>query len=170
MFHLHKRYSDFIFVEDLQVKARLCSLLRSRRTIDVFPNISGIVESPCTTLDSIPNLSSGRRSRLSTCERIDSGLKLSELTLYEAGLSEAGAEECGVQSDEDPGALLEGDGGEEDTAPEEDLQDGDETHGGIVVFFYELADEVSGWVGFVGWLSTWGCGGSGDLRGLEGGN
>jgi len=125
------------------------------------------VEGSGSTLDTLPNLSCNGRSRLSTNERINSGLELSELALNEAGLSESCAEEGSVDSDQDPGALAEGHSGEEETAPEEDFEDSNKSHGGIIVFLDELANHVSSGVVLVGWLSTWGGSWCGNLRRLE---
>ena len=125
------------------------------------------MEGSGTTLDTFPNLSCSRGGRLSTNERIDSGLKLSKLALNKAGLSESCAEEGSVDSDQDPGALSKGDGGEEKTTPEKDLENGNEAHGSIIVFLDKLANQISSGIVLVSWLSTWGGGWGGDLRRLE---
>jgi len=103
---------------------------------------------------------------------IDSRLQLTERALNEARLSESCAEEGGVDGDQDPRTLLEGDGGEEDTAPEKDLEDSNKTHGGVIVFLDELANHVSVWAGLGGWLGGWAgtWGGSNWLAGLDGWN
>ena len=65
---------------------------------------------------------------MSTNKAVDSCLELSELSLDEAALGESGTEESGVDGDQDPGTFAEGNGGEQETAPEEDFKDGNETH------------------------------------------
>lgn len=109
---------------------------------------------------------------LGTDQAVDSSLELLELTLHEAALGEARAEEGSVDGDQDPRASLEGDGGEKETAPEEDLKDGYETHGGVIVFLDELANGVGGCVGLCGGLGGGGCscGGGDTLRWLESGD
>ena len=105
-----------------------------------------------------------------TNQAIDSGLQLSELGFYEGALGKSGAEESSVNSDEDPGAFLESDGGEEDTAPEENFEDSNKAHGGIVIFFDEFADSVCESIWLEGLLCVGGSagGGGGWLRGLDG--
>ena len=120
----------------------LGSLFGSSRSIDVLSDIGSIVEGSRTALDTLPNLLSCRRSRLSTNKGIDSCLQLSELALNEAALGESGAEEGSVDSNQDPGPLLEGNGGEKESPPEEDLENSNEAHGGIIVFLDELANRV----------------------------
>jgi len=130
------------------------------------------MERPHTALNTIPKRSGRRRSALRTNQVIDSRLQLSELTLNEAALSESSTEEGGVDSDQDPRARLESDSREEETTPEKDLEDSNETHRRIIVFLDELADHISVWVGLGGWLGTRAGTSSGSnwLRGLDGGN
>ena len=135
----------------------LRSLLLSWRTTDVSPNISRIMELPRAGFDTLPNTSSSWRRRLSTNKAVDSCLKLSELSLHESRLSEAGAQEGSVDCDQDPGALGEGDCRQEETAPEENLEDSNETHGRVIVFLDELPDCLSERVGLKIRLGRWGC-------------
>jgi len=135
----------------------LRSFLLGSRTIDIFANISSIMEHSCATLNIVPNSSGSRGSRLSTNKIINSCLQLLELTLNESALGKTRSEEGGVDNHQNPRALGEGDGREEETAPEQDLEDGNEPHGGIIVFLDELANHVGGWVGLGGWLATWAC-------------
>lgn len=61
-------------------------------------------------LDSLPDLSRGRRDALAANEGVNSRRQVLELVLDEAALGETGAEEGRVQSQEDPGASGEDDG------------------------------------------------------------
>jgi hypothetical protein len=89
-----------------------------------------------------------------------------ELALHEGALRKSGAEEGSVDADEDPRTSGEHDSGEQEPAPEEDLEEGHEPHGCVVVFLDELADVISQRVGFGGGLAS--GGGGGDLlRWLE---
>jgi len=114
------------------------------------------METSSATLDNIPDLSCRWWNTLSTDQAVNSGLQLSELGLDERALSESCAEEGSVNGDQDPGALGEGESREEETEPEADFEDGDETHGGVIVFLDELANHIGGGVGLVGWLGAWG--------------
>lgn len=171
MLHQHIFPFRVSAVIDRASRARyLGSLLRGRRSVHIPSNISGIVERPRAALDSLPDLLGGRRNRLRTNEVVNSRLQVSELALHETALGEAGAEEGGVDGDQDPGALGEGDGGEEESDPEHDFENGDEAHGGVIVFLDELADGGGHGVGLHGGLrSRGGAGGGGDLlRWLQG--
>lgn len=139
---------------------------------NVLANISGIMKRPGATLDTIPDLSRRWWNTLSTNQAVNSSFQLPELTLDEAALGESCAEEGSVDSDQDPGALSEGESGEEETEPETDFKNGHETHGGVIVFFDELADHIGGWVCLVCWLGAWGstCSWCNRLRGLNSGD
>lgn len=115
------------------------------------------MESPRTTLNTIPDLSSRRGSRLCTHKAVDSRFQLSELALNEAALSESCAEECGIDSDQDPGASAECDSREEKSAPEEDFENSDESHGCVIVFLDKFANGISSCVWLVGWLGGGRC-------------
>ena len=107
MLHQHKQVLSSYSLRHFEIDcgANLRSLLLGWGTADVFPNISSIVERPCTRLDTCPDISSRRRGRLGTNEAVDSCLKLSELSFNESGLSESGTEEGSVDCDQNPGAL-----------------------------------------------------------------
>lgn len=112
------------------------------------------MERPGRTLDALPHLSNSWRGGLCSDERVGPGLQVLELALHERALGEAGAEEGRVDEEQDPGALGEEDGGEEDSAPEKDFQESDQTHGGLVGFLDELANGVGSGVGLG--LAAWG--------------
>jgi len=148
------------------------SSLLWRWSVDIFANISNVMEASRSRLDTTPSLLNWWRSILRSNQAINSRLQLFELTLNKAALSESRPQESSVDSDEDPASLGESKSRQEKTTPEEDFQDSDKSHGGIIVFFDELADVVSSGVGLEGRLgggrspSYWG----GLLRWLEGGN
>ena len=95
-------------------------------------------------------------------DRIPALAHLAQHALHEGALRDAGAQEDGVDDDEDPGALLEEDGGEEQAEPEGDFQAGDDGHAGVVVVFDEAADALAQGAGF-GFLA-----GGGGRWGLDG--
>ena len=105
---------------------------------------------------------------MTTNKSINSCLQLSELGLNKATLGKSCAEEGSVDCNQDPGTFAEGNGREEETAPEKDLENSNQTHGGIVVFLDEFANGISQCVRLVGWLATWGSSSCGNLRWLEG--
>jgi hypothetical protein len=132
-------------------------LLWCSAAFDVLANIGSIMELSRTALNTIPNLSGCRRSRLSTNKAVDSCLQLSELALNEGALCESCTEEGSVDGDQDPGTAAECNGGQQKTAPEEDLENGDEPHRCIVVFLDKLANGVCHSVWLHSWLGAWGC-------------
>lgn len=135
---------------------RLLSLLgRGLRPTKVLAEISGVVEGVSASLDGTPDLTSCWRSRLSTDKAVNSGTKLSELTLNEAALCVSCTEEGGVHNNQDPRSLGEDDGGEENTTPEQDLENGNKTHRGIIVLLDELANGISDGIWLEGLLSSW---------------
>ena len=135
----------------------LGGLLGGRRPIDIFSNISGIVEGSRTALHTFPDLFRCRRSRLSTNECIDPCLQMPELTLDEAALSESSAEEGRIDSNQNPGPLAESQSRKEKAAPEKNFKDGNETHGCIIVFLNKLANGVSHGAVLICWLCSRGC-------------
>lgn len=118
-----------------------------------------------SVLDSLPYLSCDRGDALATNEGIDSRGQVLKLVLDEAALGEAGAEEGRVQSQQDPGAPGEDEGGAEKAEPQHNLKDGHEAHGQVVVLLHEAADGLSERGGLVGWLR----GGRGAGWGHDGG-
>ncbi len=128
----------------------------STSTSKVLRDISNIMELTTSTLNTIPDLSSDRWKTLTTNQSITTGTESLELSTDESRLGIAGTEESSVESQKDPRALGEDSSGEEEAAPEEDLQDSNESHGEIVVLLDELADGLREWGLRVGWLGGWG--------------
>ncbi len=87
-------------------------LLWCSTAANVLANIGNIMELSRTALNTVPNLSGRRRSRLSTNKAVDSCLQFSELILYEGALSESCTEEGSVDGDQDPGTPAECNGGQ----------------------------------------------------------
>jgi hypothetical protein len=77
--------------------------------------------------------------------------------LHKGALSVTGAEESGIQDNEDPCTLLEENCGEEDAEPKGDFEEGDESHGAIIVVFDKFANGVAE-AGSL-WFGTRGSGG-----------
>lgn len=115
---------------------------RTLSTTDITVDVSGVGRLPEDVLDSSPTLSNGRRSALVGELGINARRELGNGTLDKAALSIAGAEEDGVDNEKDPGALLEEEGGANNTEPQGDLEDGNKCHGAIVVLLDELANGV----------------------------
>ena len=154
-------HSIFAFRVPIERAEYLGSLLRGWCSVHILSNIGSIVECSRTALNTFPNLPGRRGSGLRTDEGVDSCLQLSELAFDEGALSESGSEEGGVDGDQNPRTLAECDGGEEESAPEKDFEDGDESHGRIIVLLNELPNGVGCWVGLVCGLRSWGCAGYG---------
>ena len=134
-------------------------LLWCSSAVNVLANIGNIMELSRSALNTVPNLSGRRRSRLSTNKAVDSCLQSSELILYKGALSESCTEEGSVDGHQDPGTPAECNGGQQEAGPEEDLEICDKPHRCIIVFLDELANSVCHRVGFHGWLGAWGCAG-----------
>lgn len=112
------------------------------------------MELTSTTLNTLPNLSSRWRDTLTSNKRINTGTKALELSTDKRRLSVTSSQESSVDHEQDPGALGEDDSGQEEAAPEEDLEDSDEAHGEVVVLLDELADGIGQGGGLVGWLGA----------------
>ena len=130
-----------VIVEPL-VANGLRGLLLGSAIVNVLSDVGSIVELLSATLDGVPDLSGGRGSTLSTNERVDSSVKLSERVLDVGALGETSSEEGSVQSQEDPRSALEEDGGEKNANPEEDLESGNNRHGRIIVLLHESTDLI----------------------------
>jgi len=128
-----------------------------------------------TALDGLPSLTDSWWHVLSVGNGITTGAELVDGTLDKGALVEASAEEDGVDDDEDPGTLLEENGGTEETEPEDDLEDGDNSHAEVVVVLDEVTNGVAkgrrgrllAWLG--GWLRLegWDQVGTGVSRNVE---
>lgn len=94
-------------------------------------------------LDTLPDLSGGRGSTLSTDEGVDTSTELAERGLNMSALAVTSSEESSVQNNEDPRSALEENSGEENTSPESHLEVGDDSHRSIVVLLDESANLVS---------------------------
>lgn len=96
-----------------------------------------------TVLDDLPDLARGRGSSLGADKRVDTSAELSERVLNMGALGETSTKEGSVEDNEDPRSALEENSGEEDTAPESDLEGGDNGHGSVIVLLDESTDLVS---------------------------
>lgn len=94
-------------------------------------------------LDTLPDLSRGRGSTLSTNEGVDTSTELGKRVLDMSALAVTSTEESSVENNEDPRSALEENSGEENTSPESDLKGGDDGHGSIIVLLDEGANLVS---------------------------
>jgi len=92
--------------------------------------------------------------------------------LYKVALCETRTKESGVDGDQDPGTAAEGNSRKEETAPEKNLKNSNETHGSIIVFLDKLTDSIGSGVGLESWLgASWrSCSRADLLRWLDGGN
>jgi len=125
---------------------RLLGLLggSSRLATNVPADVGGISSLTNNVLEGSPALLGSGRSALVGKLSVNAGSELVDSLLDEAALRNASAEEDGVDSEEDPGALLEEHGRAEDAEPQEDLEQGDKSHGAIVVLLDELANSLGG--------------------------
>ena len=114
-------------------------LLSTSVTVDVS-QVSALLD---TTLDSTPALSDGRRQVLAVGNSVTASAQLVDGRLHEGALVEAGSEEDGVDSNQDPRALLEKESRDAQTEPESNLEDSDKGHGRIVVVLNEVTNGVS---------------------------
>jgi hypothetical protein len=134
-------------------------LLSTSVAVDVS-QISGLLD---TALETTPGLSDGRRQVLTSGNGITTSAELVDGRLHKGALVEASSKEDGVDSDQDPRALLEEESREAQTEPQSDLEDSDKSHGRIVVVLNEVANGV-GKAGRLGLLAS-----SDSRLGLEGG-
>jgi hypothetical protein len=148
----------------------LLGLLGHGSAVDVLVDIGSGVELTSTTLDTVPDLSCGRRSALGTDEVIDTGLEHGERVLDVAALRESGAQECSVDGNQDPRAALEENSREQQADPKEDLEAGHDRHGHVVVLLNEGANSVRKRVSTVRRLRVRRAGGGDDLGGDDGGD
>lgn len=79
-------------------------------------------------------------------------------------LGVARAEECSVENNEDPRPALEKQGSKQDAAPEENLKESDNRHGGVIVLLHKGANPISPRVANSG-LALSGNGSGGRLEG-----
>lgn len=119
------------------------------------------MESPGTSLDSIPNLSGGRWSALSPDEVIDSGLKSGKRALHVSAVVNARPQEGSVDGQQDPAPTLEQDGAKQKAAPQSNLKARNNGHRRVVVLLDEAADGVRDRVGVVLGLRAGGSTGRG---------
>lgn len=119
---------------------RLRSLLGG--TAGVAADLGGIAELAGVVLGVLPDLAGNGRGALGGDERVDADGELAEGGLDVAALGVASAEKGGVETEKDPGAALEEDGGEHNAEPEEDLEASDDGHGRVVVLLDKGADAV----------------------------
>lgn len=91
-------------------------------------------------LDCLPTLSDGRWDIGVLDLLVDAGSQLGKGTLDELALGESRAQEDCVDAQQDPGAFAERQGGEEQAYPQEDLEQGDQKHGSVIVFLDEATD------------------------------
>lgn len=120
----------------------LLGLLGHGSAVDVLVDIGSGVELPSTALDTVPDLSCGRRSTLGTDEVIDTGLEHGEGVLNVAALRKSGAQEGGVDGNQDPRPALEQDSREQQADPKKDLEAGHDRHGHVIVLLNEGANSV----------------------------
>ena len=136
---------------------RLLGLLWLLSTTGVAVDVGEISSLLDTALDGLPSLANDWWHVLSVGDGVTAGAELVDGALDKGTLVEAGAEEDGVDDDEDPGALLEENGGAEEAEPEHDLEDGDDGHAEVVVVLDKITDGVAeggrGWL--LAWLSGW---------------
>lgn len=125
-------------------KRLLCLLGGSLLAANVPADVGSIGSLADNALEGAPCLLRSGRSALVGKLSVNAGSKLVDGLLDEAALRNAGAEEDGVDSKEDPRALLEEHGRAKNAEPEEDLKQGDKSHGAIVVLLDELANSLGG--------------------------
>lgn len=135
-------------LEGLLVCSCLLCLLLHGGLSDKAVDVGGICNLTNHALDLLPDASNGRRSALVGQGAVGTGSELSNGALHKGALRMAHSEEDGVDAKENPGTLGEGDGREDETEEEENLEDGDKGHAAIVV----LLDEASNGLGEAGGL------------------
>lgn len=113
-------------------------LLGASVAVDVS-QVSGLLDA---ILETTPALSDGRREVLTVGNSVTASAELVDGRLHKGALVETGSEEDGVDSDQNPRALLEEESREEQTEPESDLEDSNKGHGRIVVVLNEVANGV----------------------------
>lgn len=95
---------------------------------DILADVRSIASLADDALEGAPGVAGCGRGALVGELGIDAGGQRVDGLLDEAALCNAGAEEDGVDSEEDPAALLEEKCGAEDAEPEGDLEEGNERH------------------------------------------
>lgn len=128
-----------------------CSLSVTNISVDIGLVVNLLED----ILDSLPSLLGNWRDVLSVGKTITTSSNLLNGSLHESALRDAGTEEDGVESEDDPAALDEEDGGSEKTEPESELECGDKRHAGVVVLLDETANGVTK-TGRHGLLAGWG--------------
>lgn len=124
-------------------------LLGTSVAVDVS-QVSGLLD---TALETTPGLSDGRGQVLAGSNGITASAQLVDGRLHEGALVEASSEENGVDSNQDPRALLEEESREAQTEPESNLENSDKSHGRIVVVLNEIANGI-GKAGRLGLLAS----------------
>lgn len=120
----------------------LLSLLRWLATTNESVDVRGVRSLAHEPLDSLPSLPDNWRCALVRHHGIRTRSALTDGALHKAALAVPCPEKDGVDGQQDPAALGEGNGGEHDTEPEQDLKTGDKSHGSIVVFFDKSANVI----------------------------
>lgn len=128
----------------------LCWLVTTDKSVDV----RGIRSLAHKSLDSLPSLPNNGWRALIRHHGISTRSALTDSALHKAALAVPRSEKDGVDGQQDPAALGEGDSGEHDTEPEQDLKTGDESHGSIVVFLDESANVIGERRRFRGWPAS----------------
>lgn len=118
-----------------------CTLLLSANVLADVSCVSGLADN---VLEGAPALADRWGNALVGELGVKTGSQLGDGTLDKGALGEAGAEEDGVDRDEDPGALLEEESRTEDSEPQSNLEDGNQSHAAIIVVLDELANHVRG--------------------------
>jgi hypothetical protein len=118
-------------------------LLWDLSTTHILPHIRGINDLSEKSLDSLPTLSNSRWDIGVLNLLVNTSGKLTESALDELALGESCSKEDGVDTEQDPGAFGEGDGGEEEAEPQKDLEHGHQQHGAIIVVLDKATDAVS---------------------------
>lgn len=131
----------------------LLSLLggATRLGTDVPADIGGVGSLADDSLEGAPALLGSGRSALVGKLSVNASSKLANGILDKAALCNASAEKDSVDGEQDPGTLLEEEGGTKDAEPEEDLEKRNKCHGAIIILLDKLANGLRGsrclWLG-----------------------
>lgn len=147
----------------------LLSLLCWLATTNKSVNVRGVRSLAHESLDSLPSLTHNWRCALIRHHGIRTRSALTDGALHKAALAVPRSEKDGVDGQQDPAALGEGNSGEHDTEPEQDLKTGDKSHGSIVVLFDESANVIGERRRFRGWPASRGSTSSTRLLGRSDG-
>ena len=110
-------------------------------------------------LDGLPAIAHSRVGGLVREACIKTSSAVRDSALDEAALGISCTEEGGVNGNQDPRALLEHDCRQEEAEPQEDLKNGHDGHGLVIVVLDELANCVAQtrglWLAICGWADCW---------------